>query len=252
VLKLVGQWMLSVYTLDYDIHFSLFPEEVIAEYILPSFEEAGLTYAQALEKIHRTANDTYGLQSLALSLHLRSNELLTGDDLVAYQKKLTRDYPELANTNAVTAVRKIQFSETNQAIPDEHFWVDPMDVITTFYAYEYNGRWYLDTEICLEDDLCIDLLAADPESSPWYKTKTWTGTVSVLNEDYIIMDGLALRIGKVPLPDGIKVGDTVTVTYHGLGATFLTEESDELIQTPEPEVSVYKLDRIDHVVEKDL
>ncbi len=250
VLKLAGQWFLSAYCLDYGAHFPLFPDEIVADHILPEIENMGLTFDGAVEKIGRIANELGGFETLNLSLHLISNELLTGADLVTYQKKFDRYHLDLADGTAITTVRKFQFAEENQVIVDERLWIDPINVLTTFYAYEYNGRWYLDTQTCLEDDLCIDLLQSDPENSPFYEPRFRTGVITGLDADYLILDGLALQIGNVPLPDGIKVGDTVNVTYHGLGATFLAEESDGVIQTPEPKVSVYKLDHVDHVDEK--
>ena len=244
VLKLIGQWMLSVYTLDYEIHFSLFPDEVIAERILPAFEEAGLTYEEALERIHRTASETYGLESLNLSFHLISNELITGSNLEEYRRQFAEYHPDSVNAERITAVRKIRFSEENQVIVGGRFWVDPLDVTTEFYAYEYEGQWYLDTASVLEDDLCIDLLQSDSDSSPFYQSLTCRGTVTALDHEYLYLNGLAFQIRNVTLPDGLQVGDTVTVTYHGLGVTFLMEESDGLIQTPNKVASLYILDSV--------
>ena len=124
------------------------------------------------------------------------------------------------------------------------FWVDPLDVTTEFYAYEYEGQWYLDTASVLEDDLCMDLLQSDPDSSPFYQSLTCRGTVTALDHEYLYMNGLVLQIRNVTLPDGLQVGDTVTVTYHGLGVSFLSEESDGLILTEEPPLRVYKCDHV--------
>lgn len=244
VLKLAGQWFLSVYCLDYGIHFPLFPDEVIDERIMYEIRKEGLTYEQALEKINRTANDTAGFEHLNLSLHLVSNVLLTGSNLEEYRRQFAEYHPDSMDANEITAVRKFQFSEENQVIVDGRFFMDPLDVPTGFYAYEYNGQWYLDTQSSLEDDLCIDLLQSDPGSSAYDKTQTQTGVITALDEDYLYMNGLAFQIRDVTPPDGIQVGDTVTVTYHGLGASFLAEESDGLVQTTEPKVRVYKCDRI--------
>lgn len=245
VLKLIGQWMLSVYTLDYEIHFSLFPDEVIAERILPAFEEAGLTYGEALEKIHRTASETYGIESLNLSLHLISNELITGSHLEEYRRQFAEYHPEFVNVDQITSVRKVRIADDMQIIPDGKLWVDPIDVPTGFYCYEYEGRWYLDDQGMLEDDLCMDLLGADPQNSTFYQSRTWTGEVISADEYALYLkEGLFLLVrGSTPLTD-IKAGDTVTVTYHGLGVTFLTEESDGLIQTPNKTATLYILDSV--------
>lgn len=243
-LKLVGQWFLSVYCLDYGIHFPLFPDEVIDERFMYEVRKEGLTYEQALEKIDRIANDTTGFEHLNLSLHLVSNELLTGSNLEEYRRQFAEYHPDSVDADEIMTVRKIRFSEENQVIVDGRFFMDPLDVPTGFYAYEYKGQWFLDTQSSLEDDLCIDLLQSDPGSSAYDKTHTHTGVITALDEDYLYMNGLALQIRNVTLPDGLQVGDTVTVTYHGLGVTFLSEESDGLIQTTEPTVRVYKCDHI--------
>ena len=243
-LKLAGQWFLSVYCLDYGIHFSLFPEEVIAERLTPDFDKGGYTYETAIQKINRTAGDLADLQHLNLSLHLVTNELLTGSNLEEYRRQFAEYHPDSVDANRITTVRKIRFSGENQVIVDGRFFMDPLDVPTGFYAYEYNGQWYLDTQSSLEDDLCIDLLQSDPDSSSFYKPLTHTGVITALDDQYLYMNGLALQIRNVTLPDGLQVGDTVTVTYHGLGMTFLSEESDGLIQTTEPTVRVYKCDQI--------
>lgn len=226
-LKLIGQWFYSVYTLHYDQHFPLFADEALEIYVLPQFAKAGKTYTEGVAKIIHTAEETAFFQSLSLYLSLIRNEALEGSNREEYLRQFALYHPDSINTDEISAVRKIQIAEDVEAVLDGRFQIASENIPKEFYCYEYRGRWYLDTQDCLEDDLSMDLLEADPESSPYYKTRTITGVITDRDEEYLYVDGLAILIHGLKLPPDLLDNSTVTVTYHGLGAKFLLKQFNQ-------------------------
>ncbi len=240
-LKLVGQWFYSVYTLHYEQHFPLFPDEALDIYILPQFAKAGKTYKEGVAKIIHTAEETAFFQSLSLSLSLIDNKELEGNNREEFLRQFALYHPDVIDTNEITSVRKIRFADGIEGSLDGRFLINAEDIPTEFYCYEYNSRWYLDTQGCLEDDLSIDLLEANPDSSPYYKARTVTGVVTGRDEEYLYMDGLAILIHGLKLPSDLMEGSIVTVTYHGVGVKLLLTEFN---QPPTKTVTQYIGDSI--------
>ena len=240
VLKLVGQWFYSVCGLHYGQHFPLFPDEVIRDRILSAFHEAGMTYAQGIEKITATVYDTAHFPAVNLTLTLTGNEELTGSNREEFLRQFALSHPDTVDVEQITSVRKVQLAEGVAVKLDGRFAFQSKDLPIGFYCYEYKGRWYLDDQEYLEDDLCIDLLEADSSENGFCRIKTTEGKVVAKDDTYLYLDtGDAFRIDgthfgiQTDNGDMLKtqytrvcVGHTVRVSHYSLTVEGLTYTMD--------------------------
>ncbi len=218
-LKLGGQWMLSICSLDYANHFPLFHETVVRDRFITQTAKEGIYYTQAMEILRDATAELFPLNSLTLELTLEENRLLSRGELDTYRQSLaTVDL----KADKVTAARAVTISGS--------FTLDGLfvsDYPLTFTCYEYDEVWYLDNSL-LDDDLSIDLLESGLRGDTgFFESQATAGTVVAVDDTYLYLDtGNAFRIDGAAVQnqtDGgawqdavIRVGDTVTVTHYSL------------------------------------
>ena len=223
-LRMVGQWLASLYTLDYGYHFPLFYESFVQEVFIKEAVRYGSGYRDAIQRMERVAADLLLIDEVYLTLHLAENTLLTGEELEAFRDtrpafKTSRGF----DPAAITAVRRVRVSG---GIEIDGFTPAESVLGEVFYLYEYEGAWYLDEDF-MDGDLSIDLLGTRKAETGFYKTHTATGTVVTIRGNYLYLDtGKAFRMDSAAVhnqTDGgewhkaeVRVGNTVTVTHYSL------------------------------------
>lgn len=172
-LKLIGQWMMSVYALDYANHFPLFHPSVVQDRFLSQIDETGMTYQEAITHIQSAQEDLFPIKELDLILTLEDNRLLTEDELEAYRQKTGL---------SITSARcfALHGMIVYNGILGSDQWMEGAE----FICYESDGEWYLDDSL-LEDDLCVDLAQNSPDHGGFYKEKTETFTVYAKENGYL-------------------------------------------------------------------
>ena len=252
-LRMVGQWLASLYTLDYGYHFPLFYESFVQEVFIKEAVRYGSGYRDAIQRMEGVAADLLLIDEVYLTLHLDENTLLTGEELESY-----RDTRPAIQTSrgfdpaAITAVRRVRVSG---GIDIDGF--TPAESVSgeVFYLYEYEGAWYLDEDF-MDDDLSIDLLGTRKAETGFYKTHTATGTVVTIRGNYLYLDtGKAFRMDSAAVhnqTDGgewlkaeVRVGDTVTVTHYSLTLEGLLSVVDPGQADPDTEWELSTATRID-------
>ena len=252
-LRMVGQWLASLYTLDYGYHFPLFYESFVQEVFIKEAVRYGLGYRDAIQRMEGVAADLLLIDEVYLTLHLVENIPLTGEELEAY-----RDTRPAIQTSrgfdpaAITAVRRVRVSGN---IEIDGFTPAESVLGEVFYLYEYEGAWYLDEDF-MDDDLSIDLLGTHRAETGFYKTHTATGTVVAIRGNYLYLDtGKAFRMDSAAVhkqTDGgewhkaeVRVGDTVTVTHYSLTLEGLLSVVDPEQADPDTEWELSTATRID-------
>ena len=252
-LRMVGQWLASLYTLDYGYHFPLFYESFVQEVFIKEAVRYGLGYRNAIQRMEGVAADLLLIDEVYLTLHLAENTLLAGEELESYRDtrpgiKTSRGF----DPAAITAVRRVRVSgniEIDGFTPAESVSGE------VFYLYEYEGAWYLDEDF-MDDDLSIDLLGTRKAETGFYKTYTATGTVVTIRGNYLYLDtGKAFRIDSAAVhnqTDGgewhkaeVRVGNTVTVTHYSLTLEGLLSVVDPGQADPDTEWELSTATRID-------
>lgn len=254
-LRMVGQWLASLYTLDYGYHFPLFYESFVQEVFIKEAVRYGLGYRDAIQRMEEAAANLLLIDEVYLILHLDENTLLTGEELESYRDtrpsiKTSRGF----DPAAITAVRRVRVSggiEIDCFMPAESVSGE------VFYLYEYEGAWYLDEDF-MDGDLSIDLLGTRKAETGFYKTYTATGTVATIRGNYLYLDtGKAFRMDSAKVhiqTDGgewhkaeVRVGNTVTVTHYSLTLEGLLSGVDSEQADPDTEWELSTATRIDIV-----
>ncbi len=252
-LHMVGQWLASLYTLDYGYHFPLFYESFVQEVFIKEAVRYGLDYRYAIQRMEEVATDLLLIDQVYMKLHLDENTLLTGEELESYRDtrpaiKTSRGF----DPQGITAVRRVRVSGN---IEIDGFTPAESVLGEVFYLYEYEGAWYLD-EGFMDDDLSIDLLETHRAETGFYKTYTATGNVVAIRGNYLYLDtGEAFRMDSATIhnqTDGgdwheaeIRVGDTVTVTHYSLTLEGLLSGMDPEQADPDTEWELSAATRID-------
>ena len=254
-LRMVGQWLASLYTLDYGDHFPLFYESFVQEVFIKEAVRYGSGYRDAIQRMEEAAANLLLIDEVYLILHLDENTLLTGEELESYRDtrpsiKTSRGF----DPAAITAVRRVRVSggiEIDGFMPAESVSGE------VFYLYEYEGAWYLDEDF-MDGDLSIDLLGTRKAETGFYKTYTATGTVVTIRGNYLYLDtGKAFRMDSAKVhiqTDGgewhkaeVRVGNTVTVTHYSLTLEGLLSGVDSEQADPDTEWELSTATRIDIV-----
>lgn len=244
VLELLGQWTLSVMSLDYAAHFPLFRDEFVEERFLSQIAAKGFSYDDAINRIRERTSALFPMQDLTLDTVLTDNRLMTGAELESYRGDLADG---VLDPDRITAVRHFTFTGTvtlNRVLQYDLTAAG----INGLFCYEYDGVWYLDHSL-LDDDLSVDLLLSDPFSDTGYfKTKTATVAVDGIEHHYLVTeDGTVFfaadaeiyaqtdsgKWERVSFYD-IPTEGTVTVTYYafkGEGITVLGREGSYVLYT---------------------
>ncbi|MBP3570917.1 MAG: hypothetical protein J6M42_03080 [Clostridia bacterium] len=254
-LRMVGQWLASLYTLDYGYHFPLFYESFVHEVFIKEAVRYGSGYRDAIQRMEEVAANLLLIDEVYLTLHLDENTLLTGEELESYRD--TRPAIQTSRSfdpAAITAVRRVRVSgniEIDGFTPAESVSGE------VFYLYEYEGAWYLDEDF-MDGDLSIDLLGTRKAETGFYKTHTATGTVVTIRGNYLYLDtGKAFRMDSAAVhnqTDGgewhkaeVRVGNTVTVTHYSLTLEGLLSVVDPEQAAPDTEWELSTATRIDIV-----
>ena len=244
VLELLGQWMLSVMSLDYAAHFPLFRDEFVEKRFLSQIAEKGFSYDEAITRIRERTSALFPIQDLTLDTVLTCNRLMTGAELESYRQDLADG---VLDPNRITAVRHFTF--TGVVTLNRVLQYDlSADGINELFCYEYDGVWYLDHSL-MDDDLSVDLLLSDPISDTGYfKTQTATVAVDGIEHHYLVTeDGTVFfaaaaeiysktdngKWERVSFYD-IPTEGNVTVTYYafsGNGITILGREGSYILCT---------------------
>lgn len=236
-LRMVGQWLASLYTLDYGDHFPLFYESFVQERFIKEAVDYGQNYTGAIDRMDSAAANLFPVDNVSLKLSLEENTLLAGEELAAYlsakpaYKTDWGFYPE-----QITAVRRVRVSGGLDI--DGFHPLDAVEEILSeaFYLYEYEGKWYLD-ETFMDDDLSLDLLGTGKADSGFYKMKTAKGKVIAVDDTYLYLNtGYAFRIDgasiQIQTDNGewddteVYVGYTVSVTHYSFEMEGLTRSVD--------------------------
>ena len=254
-LRMVGQWLASLYTLDYGYHFPLFYESFVQEVFIEEAVRYGSGYRDAIQRMEEAAANLLLIDEVYLTLHLDENTLLSGEELESY-----RDTRPAIQTSrgfdpaAITAVRRVRVSG---GIEIDGFTPAESVLGEVFYLYEYEGAWYLDEDF-MDGDLSIDLLGTRKAETGFYKTHTATGTVVTIRGNYLYLDtGKAFRMDSARIhkqTDGgdwheaeVRVGNTVTVTHYSLTLEGLLSVVDPEQADPDTEWELSTATRIDIV-----
>ncbi len=254
-LRMVGQWLASLYTLDYGYHFPLFYESFVQEVFIEEAVRYGSGYRDAIQRMEEAAANLLLIDEVYLTLHLDENTLLSGEELESY-----RDTRPAIQTSrgfdpaAITAVRRVRVSG---GIEIDGFTPAESVLGEVFYLYEYEGAWYLDEDF-MDGDLSIDLLGTRRAETGFYKTHTATGTVVAIRGNYLYLDtGKAFRMDSAAVhnqTDGgewlkaeVRVGNTVTVTHYSLTLEGLLSVVDPEQADPDTEWELSTATRIDIV-----
>ena len=254
-LRMVGQWLASLYTLDYGDHFPLFYESFVQEMFIKEAVRYGSGYRDAIQRMEGVAADLLLIDEVYLTLHLDENTLLTGEELESYRD--TRPAIQTSRSfdpSAITAVRRVRVSG---GIEIDGFTPAESVLGEVFYLYEYEGGWYLDEDF-MDGDLSIDLLGTRKAETGFYKTHTATGTVVTIRGNYLYLDtGKAFRMDSAAVhnqTDGgewleaeVRVGDTVTVTHYSLTLEGLLSVVDPGQADPDTEWELSTATHIDIV-----
>ena len=244
VLELLGQWMLSVMSLDYAAHFPLFRDEFVEKHFLSKIAAKGFLYEEAIPRIRERTSALFPVQDVTLDTVLTGNRLLTGDELESYRQDLADG---VLDPDRITAVRHFTF--TGAVTLNRVLQYDLAAAgIHELFCYEYDGVWYLDHSL-MDVDLSVDLLLSDPFSDTGYfKTQTATVAVDGVEHHYLVTeDGTVFFAANAEIyaqtDNGqwervsfydIPTEGNVTVTYYafsGNGMTVLGREGSYVLYT---------------------
>lgn len=173
VLKLIGQWMASVYSLDYAIHFPLFSEATVQERFTAQVQQAGMTYSQALASLWSAQTSFIPFESLHLYLTLEHNRLFSDAELTAYRQETGRQ---------ITSARR--FTVSGSVVFDDELGRAPWGDGKEFVCYEMDGRLYLD-DAFMDDDLSVDLAQSAYGNGGFYEVRTTAFTANGKHNGYL-------------------------------------------------------------------
>ncbi len=216
--QLYGQWLLSLGTFDYSMHFELFQKELLDETVYKDFSDSGFTPEEAYQKIRKVAAETSGVKDCRVDYYV-SDIRINDEETINYYRD---NWESMRIRHFIEKVEDIEAFATyyveNSAIYfNDMFYIDDIDFGDfDMICYKYKGTWYVDSDY-LDDDLSIDLVQSDPGEDGYYKEKSNFGVVESIESGYIKLEG-SDRYYLVPESiNDISVGDTVTVNYYSIG-----------------------------------
>jgi len=216
--EIIGQWISSIASCDYSLHFSLFSEEILRNTIYSEFEKLGYTPEQANEKIAQTVSETVGFSSIRLELsisEIKTNDPQAREQLISKRGSLF----EQAGLN-VSEFEEVTVYYFDKAIAyyNNTFHMDlchELELDDGIIIYKHEGSWYI-TPMLLDDDLSIDLIQAKKGADHgYYKEKYARGTIDAIENGYVRLGNeyFLLRDNGTKL----AVGDEVKITYYSVG-----------------------------------
>ena len=213
---LFDSWLLSLSSLDYGLHFSLFVPEALEETVYADFRELGLSGEAAVEKIQRVVKDIAPFTECSVEYELAS--VLVGDkrkteaflhSQQAWFERVGINVAEI-ETCAFVTVESLSVYFDNMFMTDEIGYIDAGDEIP---MYCYRGTWYVDHNL-LDDDTCIDPVQSEPgETNGYYTPKSVRGTVTALEGRHIRLDDRQYFL----LSEGLEapqIGASVEIQYY--------------------------------------
>ncbi|MBQ4140564.1 MAG: hypothetical protein IJD70_04420 [Clostridia bacterium] len=216
--QLYGQWLISLATCNYSMHFELFQKELLDLTVYKDFEKLGYGTDEAYKKIDKTARDTLGVKFETCRIDYTVTDIKINDEeTVNYYREhwnslMIHDYVSSIDDIEAFATYYVENNVINFGdlfCIDDIDWEDP-DMI----CYKYKGRWYVDYSY-LDDDLSIDLLESYEGDGHYYKEKADSGTVQSIESGYINLGDKYYYL----MPEGendIAVGDEVIIKYRSV------------------------------------
>lgn len=216
--QLYGQWLLSLGTFDYSMHFELFQKELLDDTVYKDFADTGLTPDEAYKKIRKVAAETSGVKDCRVDYYV-SDIRINDEETVNYYRE---NWESLRLRHYIEKVEDIEafatyYVENSALYFNELFYIDDIDFGDyDMICYKYEGNWYVDSDY-LDDDLSIDLVQSDPGEDGYYKERSSSGVIESIESGYIKLEGSERYY---LMPESIKdiaVGDTVTIHYYSIG-----------------------------------
>lgn len=217
-LELCAAWMLSCIAMDYTLHFSLFPEQQLAEFEKEELSCIGFSLKEATLRIEEVVKEIYGLSDFRLDLSLVDISFYSAEesqDSEQFKKPNLKRYG--MDTNAIESYAVCTFDRVKLSFHDVLHYEDFLsDWSSTITLYRYDGVWYLEPQR-LDDDISIDLVQSEKgETQGYYKEEHIIGTVTAIHNGLLVIDNEFVS----PLTDACKtlvVGDKINATYYSMG-----------------------------------
>ncbi|MBQ8817081.1 MAG: hypothetical protein IJZ83_00730 [Clostridia bacterium] len=216
--ELLGQWIVSLFCFDYDLHFSLFPEQLLADYVYVEFAEEGMTKEQALNKITQVASDVIPLENVKIQYSIKQAYINDSSVTQEFIEKERSVFERIGmDVNKIEGV--IKFTIEDAAACFDELWVyedEYFDYGEDYIFYKYDGRWYAERHL-LDDDLSIDFLKAEEENNHgYYKIYKCEGKITDITNGYICLhDNRYFRIAENEIQD-FSIGDNVKIQYYNV------------------------------------
>ncbi len=224
---LYGQYLSTLYSLDYTAHFALFPEQLVENTF--TNEIGGLTYEQGIENIEKASEFILFLNDFDFSYKIDKTETAMPNTL-HFEEIISSGYFEDSgiDASAVEEIRIYYFSEFVLTIGGVYTqYGDPgINTDDGLKFFKINGTWYI-WPSHIDDDLSVDLAQAEHETSSWYKLSTISGVIEAIDGDYISLGGNKRFFAPQYVKD-YKVGDTVTIQYAKSGSAPIKTEQGKL------------------------
>lgn len=221
IAEMVGQWYISLSTLNYDLHFSLFQEEFVYDKFTSIVEEEGFSYDQAIQKLAWFVSCFLPMDYAACPYTLEENRELPLEDLFLHfhEYGIGESFERFGlDIQKISEARVCKFSGGGIVINGVHQDVlgDYENEEMIFYCYD--GKWYMSPD-WMEDDLSIDITLSDEDSNDGFYQKYWTmGKVVGIENGYVELEnGYFYKYSGAEMPKDLCVGETVVITYYNIG-----------------------------------
>ena len=219
---LVGQWASTQLTFDYARHFELFRSDAV-DLLFTRYLESGLyplTYEEALEGITRNAKALMPFDSISFSCALTDYRVPESEE-VAEKECWYGDWS--VDVNDIQECFYFTLQKTYDLRVGGILRMDPKTQEGwEFFAYRYDGVWYLSTRL-MDDDFSEDLATADRFPDEFFRTIGGEGTVEWISGSYLCVGDRVLFASDPAALAGLTVGDEVGYSCLEFGYRVLTE-----------------------------
>lgn len=215
----VGQYIASLYSFDYALHWNLYPEAYAQDCVFGD----GITKhtkEEIVTGVSKVVTDTFIVPAESVEVRFkvagrRVNDAEARAEMEShYESDSLSDFVPLAEMESYTtyAIADLQVIYNGTYAISEEI----METEMALQLYRYQGQWYVHADADFLDDFGIDLAddAKRGEDGFAYRTGGESGTITEIKDGYLRLEGKEgyYLLGDVSLEH--RVGDTVVVFYY--------------------------------------
>lgn len=221
VAEMLGQWVTSVVTYDYDMHYALFQGGFVYEGYTSKIQRMGMNYEQAIANSAKVVKDSCGFDFIIFSYTLAENEQMTTEELWAFFCEHGYDYDFERfglDVNKITAARRCTITDISMYANNAVYISNRVREGNDFVFYCYEGVWYMAPNK-MDSQVSVALAGAElGDDSGYYNKKTKVGTITSMENGYIIFGTSNYYCyTEAEYPADLAVGDEVEIVYYTMG-----------------------------------